>query len=123
MSMTRRRRVLVVDDDQEVAESLAELIRLLGHDVYTAHDARAALGESRRVSPEVVIVDLLLADESGTELAHRLRAAGQGDTPILVALSGRTAGPCGDPQPFDHWLRKPVDIDVLEAILVRPAGP
>jgi PAS domain S-box-containing protein len=116
------RRVLVVDDNADAAESLAVLLRLEGHEVRTAHDGPAALEAARGFRPEVVVLDIGLPRMDGYEVARRLRAeAGLADA-LMVALTGygqeedrRRAEAAG----FDAHLIKPADPAALQGILAR----
>ena len=118
------RRVLVVDDQPDSTDSLAMLLRLCGHEVWTAADGPSALGEFARVRPDVVFLDLGLPGMSGYDVARQLRALPEGHDVRLVALTGygteadreksRAAG-------FDVHLAKPVDPQAVEALLAR--GP
>ena len=109
------RRVLVVDDNLDSADTMAELVRIWGHDVRTAHDGLTALEAARSFNPQVVLLDVGLPGMDGYELARRLRAEGlAGD--LLVSITGygqeedrRRAEEAG----FDHHLTKPVDPDTL----------
>jgi CheY-like chemotaxis protein len=109
------RRVLVVDDNHDSADTMAELVRIWGYDVRTAHDGPAALDCARGFRPHVVLLDVGLPGMDGYELARRLRAEGlAGD--LLVSVTGygqdedrRKAQEAG----FDHHLTKPVDPDTL----------
>jgi signal transduction histidine kinase len=115
------RRILVVDDNVDAAEALAELLREYGHSVRTAHGAGAGIAEALRSRPEIVLLDISMPDADGYEVASRLRAELTGT--MLVALTGygekrhrersRAAG-------FDHHLTKPVDTGALEKLLSRP---
>jgi CheY-like chemotaxis protein len=112
--------VLVVDDNQDAAESVALLLRLWGHEVRTAHEGVSALKAARSYLPEVVLLDLGLPGLDGYEVARQLRGE-QGEGPLLiVAMTGygqdedrrrsREAG-------FDHHLVKPVDPHTLQGLL------
>jgi signal transduction histidine kinase/CheY-like chemotaxis protein len=115
------KRILVVDDNVDAAEALAELLREYGHTVRTAHGAGAGIAEARRIRPEIVLLDISMPDADGYEVASQLRAELAGT--MLVALTGygeqrhrdksRAAG-------FDHHLTKPVDTGELEKLLSRP---
>jgi signal transduction histidine kinase len=117
----QQRRILVVDDNVDAAEALAELLREYGHNVRTAHGAGSGINEALRMRPEIVLLDISMPDADGYEVARRLRAELSGT--ILVALTGygerrhrqksREAG-------FDHHLTKPVDTGELEKLLSRP---
>jgi CheY-like chemotaxis protein len=81
-----RRRILVVDSDEDVAESVGDLLRMLGHDVATAHDSLRALDVVELFRPEIAILDIGLPLLDGYELA-RLLALADG-APFLIAISG-----------------------------------
>jgi PAS domain S-box-containing protein len=113
-------RVLVVDDNRDAAETLAELAELWGFEVETAHDGLSALQRAREWQPAVVFLDIGMPGLNGYEVAQRLRADPRFEQAIVVALTGygqqedfersRAAG-------FDHHLVKPVDVTQLEKLL------
>lgn len=117
---TVKRRVLVVDDNRDSANSLSSLIRMLGHDVRTAYDGFEAVEIAAEFKPNVVFLDIGLPRISGYEAAQRIRDLPGGDRIFLVALTGwgqdedrrrsREAG-------FDRHIVKPVNPDVLEPLL------
>lgn len=114
------RRVLVVDDNADAAQSLAMLLRMLGQDVRTAHDGPSALEAARVSMPEVAFLDIGLPGMSGHELAPRLRGEPGGDRVLLVALTGwgqaedrRRSQEAG----FDYHLTKPADPETLQRLL------
>jgi two-component system CheB/CheR fusion protein len=110
------RRVLVVDDQQDVAVSLAELLRSYGHQTRVAHDGPSALEAVQSFAPEVVLLDLGLEGTDGYVLAKQLRAQ-QPDLRI-IAVTGyqrddqrlREAG-------FDDHVLKPASLDRLARVL------
>jgi CheY-like chemotaxis protein len=113
-----------VDDNTDAAESLAMLLRALGHDVLTVHDGEQAVAAAAGFRPDVVLLDIGLPKMNGYEAARRIRDQG-GRGVTLVALTGwgqeedrrrsREAG-------FDHHLTKPVAPAVLLELLAA-AGP
>ncbi|HTA20992.1 MAG TPA: PAS domain S-box protein [Polyangia bacterium] len=116
----RARRILVVDDNEDARELLAELLRSLGHEVAVAEDGPTALEQLRAFSAEVAILDLGLPVMDGFELARRVRDQQGAAAPRLIALTGygldrdllqsRAAG-------FAVHLVKPVDAaDLVAAI-------
>ncbi|HTO97707.1 MAG TPA: response regulator [Myxococcales bacterium] len=82
------RRVLVVDDNEDALEMLAEVLRAAGHEVRGAADGPSALELASEFRPEVAVLDLGLPLMDGYELASRLRLQLGGFCPVLVALSG-----------------------------------
>jgi len=112
------RSVLVVDDNQDAAELIAEALSAAGHDVRTAFDGPAALAVSEEFGPDVVFLDIGLPVMDGYEVARRMRAL-DGKRMTLVAITGygqeadrKRALDAG----FDRHLVKPVPIEVTLAI-------
>ncbi len=92
----RARRVLVVEDNRDAAETLRDLLELDGHRVELACDGRAAVAKARSFAPDVVICDIGLPEMNGFEVARALRAEPGLSQPILVAAerlrpTGRTS--------------------------------
>lgn len=119
------RRLLIVDDNIDAADSLAILLRALGHQVATAHDGLRALELIREQVPDVVLLDIGMPMLSGLEVAREVRSDPSLVGVRLVAVSGYgqpldklAASSAG----FDDHLVKPVDVqEVLHAL--RPAAP
>ena len=118
------RRVLVVDDSTDQADTLGLLLELMGHEVRVAYAGATALEIAASFEPDVALVDIGLPDFSGYELARRLRAEPRFEDMLLIAQTGwgqkkdrRRSKDAG----FDHHLVKPVDADSLEQLLSAPA--
>ncbi|HEX7383577.1 MAG TPA: ATP-binding protein [Burkholderiaceae bacterium] len=114
------RRVLVVDDNRDAADSLALLLEHLGAEVQVAHDGAAALAAFERRPADAALLDLGMPGMDGLEVARRLRALPGGERVRLIALTGW--GQAADrarthEAGFDEHLVKPVDIDALQALL------
>ncbi|NCA68668.1 MAG: PAS domain-containing hybrid sensor histidine kinase/response regulator [Sphingobacteriia bacterium] len=121
---SRGRRILVVDDNQDAARSLAQLLTLKGATVRVADDGRAALKLLEEAPSEVVILDIGMPDLDGHAVARRIRARPEWDGIRLIAMTG--LGETADRQRsmaagFDQHLIKPVPFDVLDALL-RPSA-
>jgi two-component system CheB/CheR fusion protein len=119
------RRVLVVDDSEDAAESLATVLRIGGHEVCTAYDGPAALRTAEAFRPEVVLLDIGLPGMDGFEVGRRLREQTGMRRALLVAVTGygqeedrRRAEQVG----FDAHLVKPADLSALERLLAGPEG-
>jgi CheY-like chemotaxis protein len=111
-----RRRVLVVEDDADMADTLADLLRGWGHDVEVAGDGDRALEAARACPPDTVLLDLNLGDgPDGLEVAHRLREEPASRAALLVAVTGRP--PADDAGDLDGVLVKPVDARALRQAL------
>ncbi|HEV3118603.1 MAG TPA: ATP-binding protein, partial [Gemmataceae bacterium] len=119
-----RRRVLVVDDNVDAADSLTVLLRLQGQEVHAAYDGPTALEVARNCRPDVVLLDVGMPEMDGYEVARRLRQQPGMEHALLVAMTGwgqeedrrrsREAG-------FDHHLVKPVEPETLHTLLAEPA--
>ncbi|SCB26912.1 hybrid sensor histidine kinase/response regulator [Cupriavidus alkaliphilus] len=126
-----RRRVLVVDDNADSADSMAELLTLLGHEAQAVHSGQQAVGVAVAFRPDCVLLDLQMPDMSGYEVLEALRKDLRGRTVRFLALSGR--GTAEDQHRsrqagFDAHLTKPLSIETLsralaEPVPARPAGP
>jgi len=121
--------VLVVDDNEDAAELLAEALGARGHEVAVAFDGPSALGLLARFHPRVALLDLGLPVMDGYELARRLRALPGGRGMSLVAVTGYGQGPdrrASAQAGFDVHLVKPVDLDVVcetvERLLAAPGA-
>jgi signal transduction histidine kinase/ActR/RegA family two-component response regulator len=122
-----KRRILVVDDNSDAADSLAMLLRLEGHEVEIAYSAAGTFEAVRRMRPEAVLLDIGLPQMDGYEIARRLRADPAAKQIHLIALTGygqerdreraREAG-------FGAHVVKPADIEAVNQILASlPQGP
>jgi CheY-like chemotaxis protein len=117
----RPRHILIVEDNRDGRESLAMLLRLLGHRVDVAENGREGLAAALAHRPEVALLDIGLPDLDGLELARQVRAA-LGQQVSLIALTGysqpedrRRATEAG----FDAFLTKPVELNPLQLLLSR----
>ncbi|MGV3484648.1 MAG: ATP-binding protein, partial [Planctomycetaceae bacterium] len=113
-------RLLIVDDNQDAANSLAMLLKLQGHEVRVAHDGPTALEIARQYVPEVVFLDIGMPRMDGYEVARRLRQLPGLENVVLAALTGwgqkedrRRTAEAG----FNHHLVKPPEPKAVEAVL------
>jgi signal transduction histidine kinase/CheY-like chemotaxis protein len=115
------RRVLVVDDNVEGAESLAELLRLWGHTVEVAHDGPSGIAMAERQRPEVVLLDIGLPGLDGYEVGRRLRAGAATRDTRIIAVTGygeQVHGGRLEEIGFDKLLVKPVHPPELQRLLL-----
>lgn len=118
----RSRRILVVDDNADAADSLAMLLELQGHQPRVEYSASAALVAAEAFGPEAIFCDLGMPGMGGHEFAARLRRNRRFAATLLVAVTGwggeedqrrsRAAG-------FDAHLTKPVELEAVEQVLAR----
>jgi len=121
-----KRRVLIVDDNRDLAETAAALLSASGHDVRTAYDGMSAVATASEYHPDVVLLDIGLPGMSGYEVASRLRASDQRHSMLIVAVTGygqdadreraREAG-------FDRHVVKPLNPSTLETIVESISVP
>jgi len=119
--MNDPRRILVVDDNADAADSLGMLLQVRGDDVRVAYDGLEALALARDFEPDVVLLDIGMPKLSGYDVARQLREA-RGGSILIVAITGwgqeedrQRARDSG----FDHHFTKPVDFDMLLALIDR----
>jgi DNA-binding response OmpR family regulator len=112
-------RVVVVDDDHDVADVLAEMLKGNGYQVRIAHDGLVALALIEEYQPHCVLLDVHLPGIDGGVLSGRLRER-YGDDLILIAVTGwgesdeRVSDAFGR---VDHYLQKPIDVQMLSKVL------
>lgn len=116
------RKILIVDDCADTADSLARLLQMWGHDARAAYDGTEALRLARDQRPEVVILDVGLPGMDGYEVARQLRAGAGGEGILILVASGygsaedrRRSEQAG----CDGHLMKPVDLAALQAFLCK----
>jgi CheY-like chemotaxis protein len=123
-SVAPSQRVLIVDDNEDAASSLAELLERWGQQVATAADGQQGVAKAMAVRPDIVFLDLGMPRMDGFEAARQLRALPNGEQMTLIALTGwgqeydlqrtHAAG-------FDHHLLKPIDPTLLQRFLLAHA--
>ena len=110
----------MVDDNEDVAQSLATLLELEGHETRSAYDGAEALKATEQWHPEVILMDIGMPGMSGHEACRRIRQRDGGQQVTIIALTGW--GQDGDREHskqsgFDAHLVKPVDIADLQMVL------
>lgn len=115
----RGKRVLVVDDNQDAAQSLGMLLSLMKAKVSTAYDGRSALKQLEDFQPDIVLLDLGMPEMDGYEVARKIRSSKSGASIFLVAVTGW--GQEEDRQRttaagFDEHLVKPIDMEDLARV-------
>ncbi|HEY6516632.1 MAG TPA: response regulator [Steroidobacteraceae bacterium] len=115
-----KRRLLVVDDNKDAAESMSMLLEMWGHEVVFAYDGPSAIATAEQWRPEAVFLDIGLPGMDGYQVAERLRELPQAKDAVLIAITGygqeddrmrsQRAG-------IDHHLVKPVAPDALRNLI------
>jgi CheY-like chemotaxis protein len=113
-------RILVVDDNRDGADSLSELLQMMGNDTRTAYDGQRGVALAEAYRPDVILLDIGLPTLNGYEVCHRIRQQPWGQDVLLIAVTGwgqdedrrrsREAG-------FDHHIVKPVDPQALMSMI------
>jgi CheY-like chemotaxis protein len=113
------RRILVVDDNRDAAESLSMLLHARGHETQVAYDGLEAVGAAIAFNPDVVLLDIGLPKLTGYDAARRIRDA-MGEKVLLIAVTGwgqdedrRRSLAAG----FDHHLTKPVHPEAIARLI------
>jgi CheY-like chemotaxis protein len=124
-SVLAKRRILIVDDNHDSADSLALLLRAAGHEVRTLYDGPAVCSVAEEFQPHLLLLDIGLPNMDGYEVARQLRNSAKLRNVVLVAFTGygtdddrqraRQAG-------FDHHLVKPLEPEALENIIDSTSG-
>jgi CheY-like chemotaxis protein len=115
-----KRKVLLIDDNNDIADTMSVALELLGHDVKTANDGTSGILLGEKYKPDVVLLDIGLPGLNGYEIARRIRDTVWGENVYLVAATG-----WGQPQDkakaieagFDQHLTKPIEFEALADVL------
>jgi two-component system CheB/CheR fusion protein len=115
-------RILIIDDNKDLARSLARLLRHVGHEVEMAYDGPEGIEAALAYDPDVLLVDIGLPNLDGYEVARRLRREENSRRSLMIAISGygqeedmrrsREAG-------IDHYLIKPVNIETIAGLIAQ----
>jgi CheY-like chemotaxis protein len=119
-------RVLVIDDSQDVAQTIGWMLEEMGHDYRLLHDGREALDAARAYQPDAILLDIGMPGMNGYEVCRMLRRDERLGSVPIIAQTGwgqekdkASAAEAG----FDHHLVKPVGFGALEALLASLTVP
>ena len=115
-----RNLVLVVDDNRDAADMLAELIGRLGHEAYPVYDGHEAIRQAALLSPDLVLLDIGMPGIDGYDVAASIRRLPTGRHIAIVAVTGyagQKALQHAYRSGFDHFLIKPLSLDDLRELL------
>jgi signal transduction histidine kinase/DNA-binding response OmpR family regulator len=119
------KRILVVDDNIDAAESIAVFLRLEGHDVRTVSDGPQAVAIAQVFAPQVAVIDIGLPGMNGYEVARRLRLKGVEAPSLLIALTGygqKEDRARSTEAGFDHHFVKPADPRLIQSAIAGWSG-
>jgi len=122
---TGGRRILVADDDQDSAESLAMLFQMMGHDVRSALNGLEAVDVAANFRPDLIVLDIGMPGLDGYEVCRRIRQQPWAQAVVIAALTGWTRDEDKDRSQeagFDHYLVKPIDPQALTDLVGRVSG-
>ena len=115
--MTKLPKLLIIDDDAHLRESLAEVLELDGFECHQAGAAKEGIAAAQKLEPDIVIMDIQLPDSSGFQICQELRKRSK--TVILIMMTGRFLSSEEKKQGFelgaDEYITKPFDLAELSA--------
>ena len=113
-------KILVVDDETQLADLLAEVVSEHGHEAFCAYNGRDALALARREQPELIITDVMMPYMSGVELLKAIREDKNLRHTHVALISAAFSGhkPTSDP-PADIYLAKPFDLSALDSLITK----
>ena len=115
--MAKLPKLLIIDDDAHLRESLAEVLELDGFECHQAGDAKSGIAGAQKIDPDCVIMDIQLPDSSGFQICQELRKRSK--TTILIMMTGRFLSSEEKKQGFelgaDEYITKPFDLAELSA--------
>jgi CheY-like chemotaxis protein len=121
-NMAGSKRILVVDDNEDAAELLREILLHLGHRVEVAHDGLTALKLAESFQPDIALLDIGMPIMSGCELATRLRQHQKPSSRLrLIAVTGYAPETLAPELGFETHLVKPFDLQRLQQLIAQPA--
>lgn len=124
--LSARRRVLVVDDNHDTADSLAAMLSVLGHESSVAYDGAQAIAIADDFRPDVILMDIGMPKFNGFQVAQRIRAQPWADRVVLIAITGWDQPEdrrCSREAGFDAHLTKPVDPHLVLRLISAMNNP
>ncbi len=115
-------RVLIIDDNADLAEATSMMLSICGFDTSTAYNGSRAVEKAHTFRPDIILLDIGLPDMDGYEVASTIRRECDLGTTMFIAVSARdpdARAPHAREAGFDHYLIKPVDLDLLLRLLSR----
>ncbi len=114
--MPERKKILIIDDDQAIAVAMRQTLAACGYEVYAAADGEEGIGMLEKIHPQLVLLDLVLPDQSGFQVAHKIKSIDKyRDIPLVAislkkdAIDKHVAAKSG----FLAYIEKPIDTQTL----------
>jgi DNA-binding response OmpR family regulator len=122
-AIERSLRVLIVDEERESTNALCVAVSSWGHEVRRSNDGESGLTAALVYFPNVVLLDVAMADREGNRLTRQLRQSASLKGCYLIAMRGRSEGRGteGNEMDVDLWLAKPMNLNVLQSLLMIEA--
>jgi CheY-like chemotaxis protein len=119
-------RVLVIDDNRDMVDTLVALLGVTGHTCFPCYSGTAALTRVKEHDPDVVVLDVRMPGMDGWSVARQIREAIPGKRPVLIAVSGEHGASAQVPAQvamvgIDYFLMKPADHNVLLSLIEKAA--
>ena len=121
--MHRTGDILVVDDEVNIVDLIAEVLHEEGYSVRRAHDGASALVQIQASLPSMILLDLTMPDMIGTTLLQRIRADGIDQVPVIIMTAGSYSLESLVAQGAADYLAKPFELDELLACVARYSQP
>ena len=114
-------RILIIDDNTDITFSLAKLLEIAGNEVLVAHNGNDAIKAAKRFFPEIILLDIGLPDQSGYEVAKKLRKTRACKKALIIAVSGYLPDLKEQENGalFDQYLLKPPKLNELKQIIKK----
>lgn len=112
-----KKKILIVDDEREIAESMSLALEAVGYDVVTCHDGNQGLDMTERENPDLIILDMMMPKRSGFLVLETLRQSTSYPVRIIMitANEGERHKTYAEQLGVDDYIRKPFSIDTLIA--------
>lgn len=107
-------RVMLVEDDETIRETMVSIIEAMGHHAFVAKNDEEAIELAKTVNPDVALVDLVLNGHVATPLVEFLKDVTNGDSPRIIVVSAMVGAKTTAERLGVEFLPKPFDIDALE---------
>jgi CheY-like chemotaxis protein len=121
--MSKSSTILIIEDDQDAAESIEHVCREMGHRTFVAYDGATGLRLAASEKPELILSDIAMPGLDGFEVARQIRSNHDLDSTKIVAVTGHPPKtPAKNQKTFDEYVIKPFSIEQLENVIKKFTG-